>query len=69
MQTDSATWAVEHSAALVGLPAAAAEHEVVSAGFRPRIAAPGVMMTLDFRPERVSLITDAAGIVTRVQAG
>ena len=69
MAIDTSVWAAEHSAALVGLPAGAAEQEVEEAGLRARIAGPGVMLTLEFRPDRITLLTDAAGIVTEVRAG
>ena len=69
MTIDTSSWAAEHSAALVGLPAAAAEQEVVGAGLRPRIVAAGVMLTLEYRPDRITLQTDGVGIVTAVTAG
>lgn len=69
MPTDTTAWAAEHSAALVGLPSGAAEHEVADAGLRARIAGPDEMLTLEFRPDRVTLITDAADVVTEVRAG
>jgi hypothetical protein len=47
MATDTSAWAAEHSAALVGLPAAAAEQEVEDAGLRARIAGPDVLLALD----------------------
>lgn len=69
MAIDSSAWAAEHSAALVGLPAAAAEQEVQEAGLRARIAGPGLMLTLEHRPDRITLLTDAADVVTEVRAG
>ena len=69
MPIDPRAWAAEHSAALVGLPAGAAEQEVTEAGLRPRIAGPDVVLTLEFRPDRITLVTDAAGVVTAVRAG
>ena len=69
MTIDTRAWAAEHSAALVGLPAGAAEQEVAEAGLRARIAGPDVMLTLEFRPDRVTLQTDAGGVVTAVLAG
>jgi hypothetical protein len=69
MTSDPRTWAAEHSAALVGLPSAAAEQEVEDAGLRPRIAGPDVMLTLEYRPDRITLQTDADGVVTGVLAG
>jgi hypothetical protein len=69
MTVDTTAWAAEHSAALVGLPAGAAEQEVAEAGLRARIAGPDVMLTLEFRPDRVTLLTDAEGVVTRVLPG
>jgi hypothetical protein len=69
MTSDPRTWAAEHSAALVGLPSAAAEQEVEDAGLRPRIAGPDVMLTLEYRPDRITLQTDADGVVTAVLAG
>lgn len=69
MTVDTTTWAREHSAALVGLPAAAAEQEVADAGLRPRIVAAGVMLTLEYRPDRITLQIDERGIVTGVAAG
>jgi hypothetical protein len=67
--TDSRTWAAEHSAALVGLPSGAAEQEVAEAGLRSRIAGPTEMLTLEFHPDRVTLVTDADDVVTEVRAG
>ncbi|MBW4041813.1 MAG: hypothetical protein HIU86_06750 [Acidobacteria bacterium] len=69
MTTDAAVWAAEHSAALVGLPSGAAEQEVVDAGLRARIAGPDEMITLEFRPDRVTLVTDRDDIVTEVRPG
>lgn len=69
MAIDTSAWAAEHSAALVGLPAGAAEQEVEEAGLRARIAGPDVMLTLEFRTDRITLLTDAAGIVLEVRAG
>jgi hypothetical protein len=69
MTIDTTAWAAEHSAALVGLPSGAAEQEIVEAGFRPRIAGPDTMLTLEHRPDRITLITDATGIVTQVRPG
>lgn len=69
MGADTAAWAAEHSAALVGLPAGAAEQEAAEAGLRTRIAAPGVMLTLEYRPDRITLITDEAGVVTELRPG
>ena len=69
MGADAAAWAAEHSAALVGLPAGAAEQEAAEAGLRTRVAAPGVMLTLEFRPDRVTVVTDEAGVVTGLRAG
>jgi hypothetical protein len=69
MALDTRAWAAEHSAALVGLPGAAAEQEVTEAGLRPRIVGPDVMLTLEHRPDRITLVTDAAGVVTQVRAG
>lgn len=69
MTIDTTTWAAEHSAALVGLPSAAAEQEVADAGLRTRVAGPDVMLTLDFRPDRITLTTDESGVVTAVRPG
>ena len=69
MAIDTSAWAAEHSAALVGLPAAAAEQEVEEAGLRARLAGPGVMLTLEFRTDRITLLTDDDGIVVEVRAG
>jgi hypothetical protein len=69
MATDTSAWAAEHSAALVGLPAAAAEQEVEDAGLRARIAGPDVLLTLEFRTDRITLLTDDGGIVIEVRAG
>ena len=69
MASDTAAWAAEHSAALVGLPAGAAEQEVEEAGLRARVARPDMMLTLEFRPDRITLLTDTAGIVIEVRAG
>ncbi|RIX26383.1 hypothetical protein [Amnibacterium setariae] len=69
MTSDPRTWAAEHSAALVGLPSAAAEQEVEDAGLRPRIAGPDVVLTLEYRPDRITLVTDRAGLVTEVVPG
>jgi hypothetical protein len=69
MTVDTRAWAAEHSAALVGLPSGAAEQEVADAGLRARIAGPDEMLTLEFRPDRVTLVTDADDIVTGVRPG
>jgi hypothetical protein len=69
MALDTSAWAAEHSAALVGLPAAAAEQEVEQAGLRTRIAGPDAMLTLEYRPDRITLITDADDVVTAVRPG
>jgi hypothetical protein len=67
MAIDTSKWAAEHSAALLGLPAAAAEQEIEQAGLRARIAGPDTMLTLEYRPDRITLITDAADVVTEVR--
>ena len=69
MTTDARTWAAEHSAALVGLPSGAAEQEVAGAGLHARIAGPEEMLTLEFRTDRVTLVTDSEDVVTEVRAG
>ena len=69
MAIDTSVWAAEHSAALVGLPAGAAEQEVEEAGLRVRVAGPGVMLTLGYRPDRITLLTDASDVVIEVRAG
>jgi hypothetical protein len=69
MAIDTEAWAAKHSAALVGLPAGAAEQEVAEAGLRARVAGPDVMLTLEFRPDRITLLTDGADVVTEVRAG
>lgn len=69
MPIDTRAWAAEHSAALIGLPSGAAEQEVEEAGLRTRIAGPDVMLTLEYRPDRITLLTDAADVVTEVRAG
>jgi hypothetical protein len=67
--TDTTAWAAEHSAALVGLPSGAAEQEVADAGLRARIAGPDEMLTLEFRTDRITLVTDAQDVVTEVRPG
>lgn len=69
MTTDTTTWAAEHSAALVGLPSGAARQEVTEAGLRVRIAGPDEMLTLGFRTDRITLVTDRDDVVTEVRAG
>jgi hypothetical protein len=69
MTVDTTAWAAEHSAALVGLPSGAAQQEIVGAGLRTRIAGPDEMLTLEFRPDRITLVTDAADVVTEVRPG
>jgi hypothetical protein len=69
MTIDTAAWAAAHAAALVGLPSGAATQEVVDAGLRPRIAGPDEMLTLEFRTDRITLITDATDVVTEVRPG
>lgn len=69
MTTDITTWAAEHSAALVGLPSGAAQQEVSDAGLRSRIAGPDEMLTLEFRTDRITLVTDRDDRVTEVRAG
>ena len=69
MPTDIRAWTAEHSAALVGLPSGAAEQEIVHAGLRARIAGPDEVLTLEFRPDRVTLVTDGDDIVTGVRPG
>jgi hypothetical protein len=69
MAPDTTAWAAEHSAALVGLPAGAAEQEISDAGLRSRVAGPDTMLTLEYRPDRITLITDGTGIVMEVRPG
>lgn len=69
MPIDTRAWAAEHSAALVGLPSAAAEQEVAAAGLHARIAGPDEMLTLEFRPDRITLLTDPTDVVTEVRPG
>jgi hypothetical protein len=69
MAADVTSWAAEHAAALVGLPSGAALQEVAAAGLRSRIAGPHEMLTLEFRSDRVTLVTDAADVVTEVRPG
>lgn len=69
MTTDATAWTAEHSAVLVGLPSGAAEKEVVDAGLHARIAGPDEMLTLEFHPDRVTLVTDGNDIVTEVRPG
>lgn len=69
MTTDARTWSAEHAAALVGLPSGAAEQEVEGAGLRTRIAGPDEMLTLEYRADRVTLVTDGADVVTEVRPG
>jgi hypothetical protein len=69
MAIDTTKWAAEHSAALLGLPAAAAEQEVEEAGLRSRVAGPGIMLTLEHRSDRITLLTDASDVVIEVRAG
>lgn len=69
MAVDTSVWAAEHSAALIGLPAAAAEQEVEEAGLRARVAGPHMMLTLEYRPDRITLLTDATDVVVEVRAG
>ena len=49
--------------------AADAEQEVQEAGLRARIAGPDMMLTLEYRPDRITLLTDADGVVIEVRAG
>jgi hypothetical protein len=69
MTIDTTIWAAEHSAALVGLPSGAAKQEIAEAGLRSRIAGPDEMLTLEFRPDRITLLTDAADVVTELRPG
>lgn len=69
MAADASTWAAEHSAALIGMPAGAAEKEVTAAGLHARSAGPGAVLTLELRSDRITLDTDASGLVTAVRAG
>lgn len=69
MAADVGTWAADHSAALVGLPSAAAQQEVAAAGLRARIAGPGEMLTLELRTDRITLVTDRDDVVTEVRPG
>ena len=64
MTADARTWAADHAAALVGLPSGAAEHEVEGAGLRARVAGPEEMLTLEFRSDRITLVTDRSDVVT-----
>ncbi|GAA2750429.1 hypothetical protein [Amnibacterium kyonggiense] len=69
MTVDARTWAADHAAALVGLPSGAAVQEVEEAGLRSRVAGPDEMLTLEFRADRVTLVTDATDLVTEVRPG
>lgn len=69
MTADAATWATANAAALVGLPAAAAEQEAADAGLAVRIAGPGAVLTLEHRTDRVTLAIDEAGLVRAVSVG
>lgn len=66
---DVREWAAANAAHLVGTPVAEAADAVTGAGLRPRTAGPGEALTLAFRPDRITLLTDADGVVTEVRAG
>ena len=55
---------------LVGLGSDDAVRRATEAGFDPQVVPPGVTaVTMDFRPLRIRLYVDDAGLVTHVTAG
>ena len=66
---DANGWAAEHGSDLEGLPAQDAEQRVRAAGLSPRTVVPESVVTLEFRPDRITLHTDAHGRVTAVRPG
>jgi len=55
---------------LVGLPEADAVRRAVEAGFDPQVVPRDVTaLTMDFRPLRIRLFLDDAGLVRRATAG
>ena len=66
---DARKWLEAHRAELVGLAGPDAAALVAAAGLQARSAAPGEALTLDFRPARVTLLTDAEGRIRDARAG
>ena len=69
MARDATTWAADHGAALEGESPDTAAARVRDAGLTPRILAPGAVVTLEHRPDRITLQTDERGVVTAVRPG
>lgn len=67
--TDARTWVAEHGAALIGAAGASAVDAVSAAGLVPRSAGPDTALTMEHRPQRVTLVLDADGAVQEVRAG
>ena len=66
---DARAWAAEHGTEVEGLGAQEAEQRVRAAGLHPRTVAPESVVTLEFRPDRITLHTDADGVVTAARPG
>lgn len=62
-------WVATHADAATGQPAADVAGAVTRAGLRSRTAGPDAILTLEFRPDRVTIETDAEGRVLQVRAG
>lgn len=66
---DATGWAADHAAEIEGLSAQEAEQRVRAAGLSPRTVVPESVVTLEFRSDRITLHTDAGGVVTAVRPG
>ena len=66
---DATDWAAAHGAEVEGLSAQDAEQRVRAAGLTPRTVVPDSVVTLEFRPDRITLHTDADGVVTAARPG
>lgn len=65
---NAAEWVVQHGEA-AGESAEQTAFAVVTDGLRPRLVGPDDVLTLEFRPDRVTIEADAHGRVVRVRAG
>ena len=66
---DARAWAGDHAADLRGTAAESAANRIREAGLTPRVVDPGAVITLEYRPDRITLEQDADGVVTAVRPG